>query len=131
MTARLPYPLLLIALALVAMAFGVLSMLVGAGGGPAEIMTMMDRGDADLAWTIIGEVRLPRTLLALMVGGTLGMAFGVTSSSLLVAVGSTPVAASAAVHFAELGTTFASGDLRSLRWTRLRVSVPWVTGMMR
>ena len=74
MTARLPYPLLLIALALVAMAFGVLSMLVGPGGGPAEIMTMMDRGDADLAWAIIGEVRLPRTLLALMVGGTLGMA---------------------------------------------------------
>ena len=46
---------------------------------------------------------------AQLIDGTLGMAFGVTSSSLLVVVGATPVAASAAVHFAELGTTFASG----------------------
>lgn len=46
---------------------------------------------------------------AQLIDGTLGMAFGVTSSSLLVVLGATPVAASAAVHFAELGTTFASG----------------------
>jgi uncharacterized protein len=47
--------------------------------------------------------------LAQLIDGTLGMAFGITSSSLLVALNTTPVAASAAVHFAELGTTFASG----------------------
>ena len=41
--------------------------------------------------------------------GTLGMAFGITSSTLLIALGATPVAASAAVHFAEIGTTLASG----------------------
>jgi len=46
---------------------------------------------------------------AQLIDGTLGMAFGITSSSLLVVFGATPVAASAAVHFAELGTTFASG----------------------
>lgn len=47
--------------------------------------------------------------IAQLVDGTLGMAFGITSSTLLVFLGATPVAASAAVHFAELGTTFASG----------------------
>lgn len=74
MTARLPYPLLLILLALLAIVLGCVSMLVGPGGGPAEIMAMLNRGDTDLAWMIVGQVRLPRTLLALMVGGTLGMA---------------------------------------------------------
>lgn len=74
MTARLPYPLLLILLALLAIALDCVSMLVGPGGGPAEIMAMLNRGDTDLAWMIVGQVRLPRTLLALMVGGTLGMA---------------------------------------------------------
>ena len=47
--------------------------------------------------------------IAQLVDGTLGMAFGITSSTLLIFLGATPVAASAAVHFAELGTTFASG----------------------
>ncbi len=74
MKVQLPYPLLLILLAVLAIALGGVSMLVGPGGGPAEIMAMLNRGDADLAWMIVGQVRLPRTLLALMVGGTLGMA---------------------------------------------------------
>ena len=47
--------------------------------------------------------------LAQLIDGTLGMAFGITSSSLLIALGATPLAASVAVHFAELGTTFTSG----------------------
>ena len=46
---------------------------------------------------------------AQLVDGTLGMAFGVTSTTLLVLLGATPVSASAAVHFAEIGTTLASG----------------------
>lgn len=37
------------------------------------------------------------------------MGFGITSSTLLIALGAAPVAASAAVHFAELGTTLTSG----------------------
>lgn len=47
--------------------------------------------------------------LAQLVDGTLGMGFGITSSTLLIFLGATPVAASAAVHFAELGTTLSSG----------------------
>ena len=74
MKVLLPYPLLLGLLALLSLTLGCVSMLVGPGGGPAEIVAMLDRGDADLAWMIVGQVRLPRTLLALMVGGTLGMA---------------------------------------------------------
>lgn len=46
---------------------------------------------------------------AQLVDGTLGMAFGITSTTLLILLGATPVSASAAVHFAEIGTTLASG----------------------
>ena len=42
---------------------------------------------------------------AQMVDGSLGMGYGVTSSTLLIAIGLAPAAASASVHFAELGTT--------------------------
>jgi uncharacterized membrane protein YfcA len=71
--------------------------------------------------------------VAQLIDGTLGMAFGITSSSLLVAVGSTPVAASAAVHFAELGTTFASGAshwrARNVDWgIALRIGAPGAVG---
>ena len=48
-------------------------------------------------------------LFAQLVDGSLGMAYGVTSSTLLLASGIAPAAASAAVHFSEIGTTLASG----------------------
>ncbi|GGU35587.1 sulfite exporter TauE/SafE family protein [Nocardioides albus] len=48
-------------------------------------------------------------LAAQAVDGSLGMAYGVTSSTLLVATGVAPAVASASVHLAEVGTTFASG----------------------
>ncbi|GAB3569193.1 sulfite exporter TauE/SafE family protein [Spelaeicoccus albus] len=48
-------------------------------------------------------------LIAQLIDGSLGMAFGVTSSTLLLAAGIAPAAASAAVHFSELGTTLVSG----------------------
>jgi uncharacterized protein len=49
-------------------------------------------------------------LAAQLVDGALGMAYGVTSQSLLLAVvGLTPALASASVHMAEVGTTLASG----------------------
>ena len=47
--------------------------------------------------------------LAQLVDGSLGMAYGVTSSTLLIATGIAPAAASAAVHFSEIGTTLVSG----------------------
>ena len=46
---------------------------------------------------------------AQLVDGSLGMAYGVTSSTLLLAVGLTPASVSATVHLAEVGTTLASG----------------------
>jgi uncharacterized protein len=48
-------------------------------------------------------------LVAQMIDGSLGMAYGVTSSTLLLAAGIAPAAASAAVHFSEIGTTLVSG----------------------
>jgi uncharacterized protein len=46
---------------------------------------------------------------AQLVDGSLGMAYGVTSTTLLLVVGANPAAASATVHLAEIGTTLASG----------------------
>jgi uncharacterized protein len=48
-------------------------------------------------------------LFAQLVDGSLGMAYGVTSSTMLVAAGVAPSAASAAVHLSEVGTTLVSG----------------------
>ena len=47
--------------------------------------------------------------LAQLVDGTLGMGFGVTSATVLLAVGASPAAASAATHAAKLPTTLISG----------------------
>ena len=71
--------------------------------------------------------------LAQLIDGTLGMAFGITSSSLLVALSATPLAASVAVHFAELGTTFASGAshwrTRNVDWRIVvRLGIPGAVG---
>ena len=46
---------------------------------------------------------------AQLVDDSLGMAYGVTSTTLLLAIGTNPAAASATVHLAEIGTTLASG----------------------
>src|SRR5699024_7957582 len=49
-------------------------------------------------------------LIAQLIDGSLGMAYGVTSTTLLLAAGTAPAAASAAGHFSELGTTLVSGS---------------------
>jgi len=46
---------------------------------------------------------------AQLIDGSLGMGFGLTSSTLLLTLGASAAAASAAVHAAEIGTTLASG----------------------
>ncbi|MEU8864597.1 sulfite exporter TauE/SafE family protein [Streptomyces umbrinus] len=46
---------------------------------------------------------------AQLVDGSLGMAYGVTSTTLLLSMGTNPAAASATVHLAEIGTTLMSG----------------------
>lgn len=70
---------------------------------------------------------------AQLVDGALGMAYGATSSTLVLATGLSPAAASASVHFAELGTTLVSGtshwrfgnvDWRTVR----RIGIPGAIG---
>jgi len=71
--------------------------------------------------------------LAQMVDGAIGMAYGVTSTSVLLSVGVPPASASAAVHAAETFTTGASGLAhwrfgnidRNLIW---RLAIPGVVG---
>jgi uncharacterized protein len=72
-------------------------------------------------------------LLAQLVDGSLGMGYGATSSSLLVLVGLTPLAASASVHFSELGTNLASGvshwRLQNVDWPVVaRIAGPGAVG---
>ncbi|MBV2364588.1 sulfite exporter TauE/SafE family protein [Streptomonospora nanhaiensis] len=72
-------------------------------------------------------------LLAQLVDGSLGMAYGVTSTTLLLLVGTNPAAASATVHFAEIGTTLASGvshwRLGNVDWKVVRrIALPGAIG---
>jgi uncharacterized protein len=72
-------------------------------------------------------------VLAQLVDGALGMAYGLTSTTLLVAVGTAPAAASATVHLAELGTTFVSGvshwRFGNVDWRTVRImTVPGAVG---
>lgn len=48
-------------------------------------------------------------LVAQLIDGALGMAYGVTATSLLLSTGTSAAAASASVHLAEVGTTLVSG----------------------
>lgn len=52
-------------------------------------------------------------LAAQFIDGALGMGYGVTSASLLIAAGVAPSLASATVHFAQVGTTLVSGIAHS------------------
>jgi len=70
---------------------------------------------------------------AQLVDGALGMAFGVTASTLLVLSGVAAAQASAAVHLAEVGTTFASGlshwKFRNIDWPIVaKLGVPGAIG---
>ncbi|WP_348766400.1 sulfite exporter TauE/SafE family protein [uncultured Salinisphaera sp.] len=47
--------------------------------------------------------------IAQLVDGSLGMGYGLTSSTMLIALGISPAVASASIHFAEIATTAASG----------------------
>jgi len=51
--------------------------------------------------------------LAQLIDGALGMAYGVTSSSLLLAFSIAPAIASASVHLSEVFTTIASSEGRA------------------
>ena len=79
-----------------------------------------------LIFTLVG-------LGAQLVDGALGMAFGVTASTLLVLSGVASAQASAAVHLAEVGTTLASGlshwRFKNIDWhIVLKLGVPGAIG---
>ncbi|WP_244172521.1 sulfite exporter TauE/SafE family protein, partial [Streptomyces europaeiscabiei] len=70
---------------------------------------------------------------AQLVDGSLGMAYGVTSTTLLLAMGTNPAIASATVHLAEIGTTLMSGASHwrfgNVDWKVVaRIGVPGAVG---
>jgi uncharacterized membrane protein YfcA len=70
---------------------------------------------------------------AQLVDGSLGMGYGVTTTTLLLLAGMTPAAASASVHLSELGTNIASGishwRLRNVDWRVVaRIAGPGAIG---
>jgi uncharacterized membrane protein YfcA len=70
---------------------------------------------------------------AQLVDGTLGMAYGVTSTTLLLTAGYAPAVASASVHLAEIGTTMASGAAHwrfgNVNWQVVRnIGIPGAIG---
>ncbi|MBE9376006.1 sulfite exporter TauE/SafE family protein [Saccharopolyspora sp. HNM0983] len=71
--------------------------------------------------------------VAQLVDGSLGMAFGVTATTGLLAVGTAPAVASASVHLAEIGTATASGishwRMGNVDWPVVRwLAVPGTIG---
>ena len=72
-------------------------------------------------------------VVAQLVDGALGMAFGITATTLLIFSGLGPAHASAAIHLAEVGTTLFSGlshwRLKNVHWpTVLALGVPGAIG---
>src|SRR5262245_1084773 len=72
-------------------------------------------------------------LIGQLVDGALGMAFGVTTSTVLLSNGFSPAVSSASVHLAEIGTTFTSGlshwRFGNVNWRLvLRIGVPGALG---
>jgi uncharacterized membrane protein YfcA len=72
-------------------------------------------------------------LLAQLVDGALGMAFGVTATTVMLSFGVAPAQASAMTHIAEIFTTAASGAShwyhRNIDWTIVkRIALPGIIG---
>jgi len=83
----------------------------------------------DEAWWLFFAVGV----LAQAVDGALGMAFGVTATTVMLSFGTSPAQASAMVHIAEMFTTAASGAShwwhRNIDWTIVRrIAVPGTVG---
>jgi uncharacterized membrane protein YfcA len=97
-------------------------------------------GDVYIVCKQYKETRMPALIVLIVIGflaqlvdGALGMAYGATSSTMLLAYGLAPATASASVHLAELGTTAVSGvshwrfgniDWRTVR----RIGLPGAVG---
>jgi uncharacterized membrane protein YfcA len=73
--------------------------------------------------------------LAQVIDGSMGMAFGISSTTLLLLLGYSPAIASATVHLAEIGTSFASGlahiRYKNVDWHALfKVGIPGAIGAL-
>jgi iron complex transport system permease protein len=74
MTAEAAYPALLAALALAVAGLFAASLLVGpAGLGLGESLAALFRGEGEAAVLVMREIRLPRAVLGLLIGATLGL----------------------------------------------------------
>jgi uncharacterized membrane protein YfcA len=83
----------------------------------------------DITWWLFFAVGIS----AQLVDGALGMAFGVTATSLMLSFGTAPAQASALVHIAEVFTTAASGAShyanRNIDWSIVRrIAIPGAIG---
>ena len=114
-------------------------MLMGASG--YMLTRFLSQGDAQHNLGVLGDVlgspvfwsAVGVGLLAQTVDGALGMAYGITSTSFLLASGISPAVASASVHIAEVFTTGVSGIAHAKlgnvnRKLFLRLLVPGMTG---
>jgi iron complex transport system permease protein len=100
----IPYAMLIAALLLALIVAAALSILIGPSGvGFSHLLGVIAGSESEAAQMIIAEIRLPRTILAVMVGATLGLA-GATLQGFLrnpladpAVVGVSPMAALGAV----------------------------------
>jgi uncharacterized membrane protein YfcA len=113
---------------LVALAGYLLFLLFGVEHERSATQIVRDTLHDPAFWSAVGV-----GLLAQMIDGALGMAYGVTASSFLLASGASPLTASGATHLAEVFTTGISGvsHLRMGNVNRklfLSLVIPGVTG---
>lgn len=81
------------------------------------LVRLLDQPNGDSVTQVVAEALQSRAfwsavavgLIAQTVDGALGMAYGITSTSFLLATGASPAVASASVHIAEVFTTGVSG----------------------
>lgn len=97
----------------------------GVGGGEQLVIETLQ---SKIFWTAVAV-----GLLAQVIDGALGMAYGVTSTTFLLAIGVSPAVASASVHIAEVFTTGVSG-ISHVKFGNvnknlfLRLLIPGITG---
>lgn len=90
------------------------ALLPAAGAAITALGSHLEEVLASVVWVkrfdlaVLGPVALAG-FAAQLVDGSIGMGYGLTSSSVLVAAGLSPATASASVHLAQLGTTAVSG----------------------
>lgn len=97
-------------------------------GAPAAQILVTEALSSEIFWSALAV-----GLLAQIVDGALGMAYGVTSTTFLMASGVSPAIASASVHVAEVFTTGVSGIAHAKRGNVnkklfLRLLIPGIIG---